>query len=331
MFYFNGKILEPGNLSMREALFVKQNAEKWKNYEQLQTNNPDELAERFIEITNDLAYAKTFYPKSKTTSYLNGIASLLHQAIYKNKKEDVNRFTRFWKLDLPLLFYKYRRLLLYSFIFFTLSMAIGILSAKYDDTFLRLILGDGYVNMTNENIAKGDPFGVYKKYNEFGMFLMIASNNVWVTLVTIVSGIFLSIGPVFAMMRNGIMLGAFEYYFFSKGLGAQSILVIWIHGTLEILSIIVAGGAGLVLGHGLLFPKTYTRMTAFRHSAKDAAKIALGIIPIILLAAFFESFITRHTEMPVWLSITILASSLGFMVWYVIIYPMQLAKRTQYN
>jgi len=314
---------------MREALFVKQNSEKWKSYEALRTENPDELAHRFIDITNDLAYAKTFYPKSQTTAYLNGIASVLHQAIYKNKKEEKGRFIKYWKYELPLIFYKYRKQLLYAFIFFIISASIGVVSAKYDDTFLRLILGDSYVNMTNENIAKGDPFGVYKKQGEIQMFFQIATNNVWVTLLTVISGALFSIGPVFIMLRNGIMLGAFEYFFFSKGLGTQSILVIWIHGTLEILSIIIAGGAGLVLGHGLLFPKTYTRLAAFRNSAKDATKIAIGIVPIILLAAFFESFITRHTEMPIYLSISILAGSLIFMVWYVIIYPMQLHKRNK--
>ncbi|TKC03364.1 stage II sporulation protein M [Pedobacter cryotolerans] len=314
---------------MREALFVKQNSDKWKSYETLQTDNPDELAKRFIDITNDLAYAKTFYPKSRTTAYLNGIASLLHQAIYKNKKEEGGRFLRFWKFELPLLFFKYRRQLLYSFIFFFIFCSIGALSAKYDDRFVRLILGDAYVNMTNENIAKGDPFGVYKQTGEFQMFFQIAANNIWVSLVMIISGALFSIGPVFFLLRNGIMVGAFEYYFFSKGLGAQSILVIWIHGTLEILTIVVAGGAGLVLGHGLLFPKTYNRLVAFKNSAKDATKIALGIVPILLLAAFFEGYITRHTGMPIWLSISILASSFIFMVWYVILYPMQLHKRTQ--
>jgi uncharacterized membrane protein SpoIIM required for sporulation len=316
---------------MREALFVKQNSSKWKGYEQLQTNHPDELANRFIDITNDLAYAKTFYPRSQTTAYLNGVASVLHQAIYKNKKEEKGRFFRYWKFELPLLFYQYQKQLLYSFIFFTLAVSIGILSAKYDDRFVRLILGDGYVNMTNENIAKGDPFGVYKKMGEFEMFLQIASNNVWVSLVMFVSGTLLSIGSVFFLFKNGIMIGAFEYYFFSKGLGTQSILVIWIHGTLEILSIIIAGGAGLVLGKGLLFPKTFTRLVAFRNSAKDATKIALGIVPIILLAAFFESYITRHTEMPIWLSISILFGSLIFMIWYVIIYPRHLFKQGKLN
>ncbi|HMI03164.1 MAG TPA: stage II sporulation protein M [Pedobacter sp.] len=314
---------------MREALFVKQNAEKWKAYEKLQTTNPDELADRFVDITNDLAYAKTFYPKSKTTAYLNGIASLLHQSIYKNKKEDSSRFITFWKFELPLLFYKYRRQLLYAFLFFLTFSLIGALSAKHDDTFVRLILGDSYVNMTNENIAKGDPFGVYKQQNEFEMFFMIAANNIYVSLITFVSGIFFSIGPVFMMLKNGVMLGSFEYYFFSKGLGLQSILVIWIHGTLEISAIVIAGAAGLVLGHGLLFPKTYSRVQAFKSSAKDGTKIAVGIVPILLVAAFFEGFITRHTEMPVILSTCILGASLLFIIWYVILYPLILIKRNQ--
>jgi uncharacterized membrane protein SpoIIM required for sporulation len=314
---------------MREALFVKQNSAKWKDYEQVRTNDPDEIANRFIDITNDLAYAKTFYPTSKTTAYLNGVASVLHQSIYKNKKEKTSRFINFWKFELPILFYTYRKQLLYSFLFFLTFSLIGALSAKYDDTFVRLIMGEGYVNMTNENIAKGDPFGVYKQSGEFEMFIQIAANNTYVTLVTFVSGIFFAIGPVFAMMRNGIMLGSFEYYFFSKGLGLESVLVIWIHGTLEISSIIVAGAAGLVLGHGLLFPKTYTRAKAFISSAKDGTKIAAGIIPIIIVAAFLEGFITRHTGMPIWLSVSILGLSLIFMVWYVIVYPYQLNKRNQ--
>lgn len=314
---------------MREALFVKQNSGKWKSYEQLQTTSPDELADRFIDITNDLAYAKTFYPKSRTTAYLNGLAAGLHQSIYKNKKEDTSRFISFWKFELPELFYTYRRQLLYAFLFFLISGAMGVLSAKYDDTFVRLILGDGYVNMTNENIAKGDPFGVYKQQGPVAMFFMIAINNIYVSLLTFLSGIFLSVGPVFMLLRNGIMLGSFEYYFFSRGLGAESILVIWIHGTLEISAIIIAGAAGLVLGHGLLFPKTYTRFQAFKNSAKDGTKIALGLVPIFIVAAFFEGFITRYTHMPLWLSISVLGGSLAFIIWYVIVYPAKLYKRNQ--
>src|ERR1700712_3942382 len=137
---------------MREPLFVKQNSKKWKSYETTSTEDPDELADRFLQITDDLAYAKTFYPKSKTTAYLNGLAATLHQSIYKNKTEKSNRFIIFWKYELPGLFKTYQKQLLYSFIFFSIFCLMGILSAKYDENFVRLILGDQYVDMTNTNI-----------------------------------------------------------------------------------------------------------------------------------------------------------------------------------
>ncbi len=306
---------------MREALFVKQNSQRWKEYQDQQLAGPDELAESFINITDDLAYAKTFYPESKTTKYLNGLASSFHQSIYKNKKEKSNRFITFWRFELPLIFYKHRGPLLYSFIFFMVFSLMGALSAKYDNTFVRLILGDDYMNMTNANISKGDPFGVYKQGSSFLMFLQIGFNNIKVELVTFVMGIFLSVGSIYQLFNNGIMLGSFEYYFFSKNLGWQSVLVIWIHGTLEISAIIIAGGAGLVLGNSLLFPKTYKRLVSLKYAAKDGLKIGIGLIPIFIVAAFFESFVTRHTEMPVWLSVIILVLSLFFIIWYVILYP----------
>ncbi|MFI5160042.1 MAG: stage II sporulation protein M [Sphingobacteriales bacterium] len=311
---------------MREPLFVKQNADKWRSFELERSTDPDEIAERFIKITDDLAYAKTFYPKSKTTEYLNGLAATLHQSIYKNKREKRSRFITFWKLELPLLFKTYEKQLLYSFIFFTVFCLMGVLSAKYDENFLKLILGSDYVDMTNENIARGDPFGVYKSHDEWSMFFYIATNNIFVSLMIFVSGIIFSVGSVYYLLQNGLMLGSFEYYFFSKGLGVQSILVIWIHGTIEISSIIIAGGAGLVLGNSLLFPKTFTRIESLKKGAMDSMKMAVGLAPLFIIAAFFESFVTRHTEMPVWLSITILASSLIFITWYVIIYPNKLYK-----
>lgn len=316
---------------MREALFIKQGTPKWKEFENIPSNDPDILAEQFIIITDDLAYAKTFYPKSNTTKYLNGLASRFHQSIYKNKKESRNRFGEYWKTELPLLFAKYHRQLLYSFIFFFVFCLMGALSAKYDNNFVRLIMGDSYVNMTNENIAKGDPFGVFKNQDSFMMFFQIVKNNITVTVVNFVAGAFFSVGTLFILMRNAIMLGSFQYFFFSKGLGIQSILVIWIHGTLEISSIIIAGGAGLILGNSLIFPKTYSRLASFKRGALDGMKITLGILPIVLVAGIFEGFVTRHTEMPVWLSTTILTMSFLFILIYVVIYPQILLRNLNHH
>ena len=55
------------------------------------------MARQFTELVNDLGYAKTFYPHSKVTTYLNGLASRIYLGIYKNKREDGSRLWRFWK------------------------------------------------------------------------------------------------------------------------------------------------------------------------------------------------------------------------------------------
>lgn len=314
---------------MREAQFLKQNTDKWKQYEAeiKQGQKADLLADRFIELTDDLSYSKTFYPKSNTSKYLNGLTSLFHQSIYRNKKEKSSRIWNFWQYELPFLFRQYHKQFGWALIFFLVFCAIGALSAKYDQDFTRLIMGDNYVNMTNEFIEKGDPFAVYKQSGQVNMFVSIAFNNIRVAFITYVFGIFLSVGTVALLFQNGLMLGSFEYFFFSKGLGFKSITVVFIHGTLEIWSIVIAGAAGLILGNSLLFPGTYNRLTSLLRGGKDGLKIVVGLIPLFVTAAFFEGFITRYSNMPLWASLCILSASLVFIIWYFVLYPIRLHKR----
>jgi len=312
---------------MREAQFLRQNKDRWTTYESVPATDPDELADRFIQLTDDLAYARTFYPGSRLVQYLNGLAGRFHLAIYQNRREKGSRLVSFWKYELPLVMAAHRRVLMYSFLFFMSFVAIGAISARYDPDFIRLILGDGYVNMTLENIEKGDPFGVYKQQDPLMMFLVIALNNIFVACKAFVMGIFLGIGTLWDLFHNGIMLGSFQYFFMSKGLGWASVLVIFIHGTLEISAIVIAGAAGLVLGNSLLFPGTLSRMESLKRGARDGVRIIIGLFPVFIAAAFLEGFITRHTEMPAWLSIAILVLSMAFIIGYFVVYPARLDRQ----
>lgn len=315
---------------MREVTFLKRNADKWKKFEALlsggKDKDPDILADLFIQLTDDLSYAKTFYPGSKTLSYLNSLTAKVHQSIYKNKKEDKKGILKFWTSELPLLFYKHRKMLLISLIIFIISILIGIVSTANDDHFVRIILGDSYVNMTEENIEKGDPMAVYKKMNEVDMFFGITFNNIVVSFYAFVMGIFFAFGTGYILFSNGVMLGSFEFFFYDHNVLAQSLLTVWIHGVLEISAIVIAGGAGLLLGKSILIPGTYTRRHSFMEAAKDGVKIIAGLIPIFITAGFFEGFVTRHTEMPLILNLIIIIFSLAFIIWYVIIYPGKLIR-----
>ncbi|MCS6821007.1 MAG: stage II sporulation protein M [Microscillaceae bacterium] len=312
---------------MKEAVFIKKNAEKWRNFEKELRNtphssiNPDTLAHLFIEVTNDLAYARTYYPRSKTTHYLNNLATQLHLSIYKNKKEKTNRFISFWLYELPIILYETRKLILLSFLFFLAAVLIGFVSTAHDDTFVRLILGDDYVNQTLENIRCNDPMAIYKSMRPTTMFLGITFNNIMVAFNAFTYGLLLSVGTVYILTFNGIMLGAFQFFFYQKGLLITSLLTIWIHGTLEIWAIIIAGAAGLTLGNSILFPETYSRLDSFKRGAVRGVKMVIGLVPIFIIAGFLESFVTRLTEMPTLLKLLIIFSSLAFNIFYFIVYP----------
>jgi uncharacterized membrane protein SpoIIM required for sporulation len=312
---------------VREGLFIKKNIDKWKQYQYDPATDPDEMAGQFTDLVNDLGYAKTFYPHSKVTTYLNGLASRIYLGIYRNKREEASRIVRFWKTELPTVVRRYHKEILYSAIIFVLFAVMAAFSAAHDETFVRGILGDRYVDMTEDNIAKGDPFGVYKSDDQLSMFLYIATNNIQVSFVIFILGFILSIGTIWKLFENGVMVGAFQYYFFAKGLGLKSVLVIWIHGTLEISSIIIAGAAGLVLGNSILFPGTHRRLDSLKRGGKDGLKLMIGLVPVFIVAAFLEGFVTRYSRMPVALSVSILAGSLFFVIWYFVVYPIQLEKK----
>lgn len=318
---------------MREAAFVKQNKDKWSTFESALANktnlDPNVLSDLYIEVTDHLSYAKTFYPKSNTEFYLNSLASQAHQKIYKTKRESKSRIISFWKTEFPLLFKNHHRELLIAFLVFLFFSFVGAFSAANEGDFVRSILGDAYVNMTLENIEKGDPMAVYKQMGEFNMFLGITINNIRVALMAFVYGILLGLGTLVVMLQNGIMLGSFQYFFYEKGLLWESVRTIWIHGTIEISVIIIAGCAGLVLANGMLFPGTYTRLESFKRGIKNGLKIMVSTIPFFVVAGFLEGFVTRHTEMPDWLAIIIILGSLALILFYYVIYPYQLHKRYQ--
>ncbi len=287
--------------------------------------SPDEVASQFVELTDDLSYARTFYPGSKTEMYLNQLTRVKFLNLYKNQKLTRGRFRNFWLREIPALVAEHKRKFLYSLLFFSIGIFIGIFSAAHDETYPRLIMGDDYMNRTIENIEKGDPMAIYKSYDASSSFLFITTNNIKVSFFAFVAGIMISAGSIVLLISNGIMLGAFQYFFYQKGLLLTSVLSIWVHGTLEITSIIIAGGAGIVLGNSILFPGSYPRGYAFRKGAADGIKIVISLVPFFIFAGFLEGFVTRHTFMPVWVSSSIIIISLAFVFLYFVWMPYRIS------
>ncbi|MGU3374033.1 stage II sporulation protein M [Chryseobacterium sp. M5A1_1a] len=318
---------------MREVYFIKQNKEKWLGIEQVIDGkikkNPDDLSSLYINLINDLSFAQTYYPKSNTTVYLNHLSSQIFQKIYKTKRVEENRLIYFFKTEVPLLVYQYRRYLLYAFLFFILFTSIGVLSAVYDKDFANIILGESYVNETIENIKNNNAVGVYQSGTTWGTTIGIIFNNIKVGAKLYIYGVAGGVGTLFALLSNSVMLGSFQYFFYDYGALKDSARGIWLHGVFEIFAMVVEAMCGLILGTSILFPKTLSRFNSFKKGFKDSFKIFLSTIPFTICAGIIEGYVTRHAlKMPLSLNLVIIFGSLAIVIFYYLVYPSIVNKKT---
>ena len=377
---------------MRETKFIDQNSKKWKEFEQTLENpnaDPDKLNEVFVQVTDDLSYSRTFYPNRSVRVYLNSIAQRIFSKIYKVQKSRKSRFISFWTDGLPRQIHESKNEMRLAFWVFAIAVFIGAFSSHQDPDFARSILSDSYIDMTLDNIEEGDPMAVYKDESAFGMALGITFNNLWVDIIAFALGILYSIGSIFILLVNGVMVGAFQYFFITQGesvdnsvlvaflggmvfiylaidlilnyktrnkiyLGVaaiamvayaglllsgsltdsnvvygvffESVCTIWIHGTLEMSAAVIAGAAGIIMGKGLVFPGTLSRLKSFQISARRGLKVLVGIFPLTLVAGVLESYLTRHTEIGIHWRLLFILSCLAFVVFYYIWYPRYKAK-----
>lgn len=313
---------------MREGLFIKKHKDRWERVEHGVATDPDQLAKDFTQLVDDLAYAKTFYPTSRVTHYINALASRIYLGIYQNRKERTNRLLQFFKYDVPLTVRKHHPVMLFSLSIFLLFASVGFFSSIHDDTFVRQVLGDSYVDMTLQNIEEGNPFNVYADSNPFFMFVRIMINNIMVSFSYFFKGILFGVPSIVSLAKESIRLGAFEHMFYSRGLGGQAVVTVLLHGLLELTAIIITCGAGIVMGKSFLFAGTQKRIDSLRQGAKDGIKIVVGLMPIFIVAAFIEGFITRYYKMPLFMSLSVLVVCGLFIIWYFILYPIKLIQQS---
>ena len=320
---------------MREVAFIEQNKDKWLEVEAIlnkgQTISPDQMADNYIQLLGDLSFAQTYYPRSNTTIYLNFLVTQIYQKIYKTNRIDKNRLKFFFTDYVPMLAYKYRKLIYFSFILFFFFVLIGVLSAQYMPRYIRAILGDYYVNQTLENIEKGNPMGVYGDGSNWGGFIGITLNNIRVAFLSFICGITAGVMTFFIALNNGVMLGSFQYFFYEKGLLFLSVRAIWLHGAMEIFSIVIAIASGFILTGGILFPKTYSRLLSFKVAFREGVSLLLGTVPFFIAAGFIEGFITRYyNQMPLWINMLIILGSLSVISFYFLVYPIVKHTKNKY-
>ena len=97
---------------------------------------------------------------------------------------------------------------------------------------------------------------------------------------------------LYLLFYNGLQLGVVA----TACAQARMALDLWSfvasHGALELPSIFIAGGAGLRLATGMLFPGIYTRSDSLSRAAVDAIRLVAGTVPLLVIAGTLEGFLS---------------------------------------
>ena len=146
----------------------------------------------------------------------------------------------------------------------------------------------------------------------------IMTNNILVSLAACATGMFFGLGPLYMMLFNGLLIGVVGPACERAGMSLQLWSFVAPHGALELPAIFIAGGAGFVLAHGILFPGTLPRRDSVALAGRTAIRLLLGVIPMLVVAGVIEGFVSP-TATPVGVKFVISGALFTLLLLYLLV------------
>jgi uncharacterized membrane protein SpoIIM required for sporulation len=222
---------------------------------------------------------------------LESLTARGHQLIYRQADFGLDRLARLFLVDFPAAVRAHRWHVLVALVAFAAPLVVaGVLT--YLDPGFALSMHDASVVDEYERMY-GDadgPIGRRGADSDWLMFGHYIANNIGIAFQCFAGGIFLGIGSLFFLAVNGALIGSVAGYVTRRGFGENFYSFVVTHGAFELSAIVLAGAAGLVLGHALLAPGRRTRLAALEHAAGGAIVIVYGLAAMLAIAAALEAF-----------------------------------------
>jgi len=134
--------------------------------------------------------------------------------------------------------------------------------------------------------------------DNLAMFGFYIYNNISIAFRTFAGGVLLGVGSAFVLLFNGLFIGAITGYLTAQGYAETFYTFVAGHGPFELTGIVLAGVAGLKMGWAVAAPGRLSRLEALRQAAAGGIRIILGVIALLVLAAFVEAFWSGNRAVP---------------------------------
>jgi uncharacterized membrane protein SpoIIM required for sporulation len=260
----------------------------------------------------DLAHAQTFYAGTDVHRFLNQLCGQAYAAIYQPPRERLASTLAFFRRDFPRTLRANGAFVAASTGLFLLGILLGAAVVWLEPRGAELLVPEHL----RDFIARREMWtdGILTVSPPNAVASGIATNNLTVTIVTFASGLLLGLGTVFALLNNGVHLGSVAALCVHEGMGPKLFDFIAAHGPVELSIIVIAGGAGLMVGQALIDPGELPRSQALEQRGREAVKLVLGCAPFLALIAVVEGFVSPGDFFASWVK-GLLGLTLGALFW----------------
>jgi uncharacterized membrane protein SpoIIM required for sporulation len=253
-----------------------------------------ELALLYRQTASDLATAREHRADAQLAAYLNQLLGRAHNLIYSAQPARPRSMLRFYTRTFPRVFRSTWRYSFAAIVGFLAGAAIGTAVCLADPGFERFILGGHMMDTIERREMWTHPILAMKPLASS----QIMTNNLGVSFAAFALGIAGGLGTAWLMLFNGLLFGVIGVACQRAGMSSELWSFVAPHGSLELPAIFIAGGAGLLLGHGLLVPGTLPSLEALRIHGATAVRLLLGVIPLLIVAGLIEGFVSPVPTAP---------------------------------
>jgi uncharacterized membrane protein SpoIIM required for sporulation len=249
-----------------------------------------ELGRIYRRAASDLAIARAESRDPRLVNYLNSLVIRAHGRIYRaDATEGTRRVRRFFARDFPETFRRTWKYTAVAFATFFLFFAVSFIGTSLDEDFSELC---GVSAIWREGIK--EKIHWWENLNEANQVGAsgIMTNNIQVTFYAFAYGALVGVGTLYILLTNGLNIGAVLALTYRYGFGSDLLAFMAGHGVIELTCIFIAGGAGLLIGKAILMPGDLSRLDALKIYGRDAIRLIIGCIPLLVIAGTIEGFIS---------------------------------------
>jgi uncharacterized membrane protein SpoIIM required for sporulation len=271
-----------------------------------------ELALLYRQTASDLSTIREDASSRNLTHYLNQLLGRAHNLIYMGRRSRAGGIITFYRDTFPQTFHETLPYTFTAFAIFFVLAAAGMMMATVNPRFQEYLLGSAMM----DTIAKRQMWTHSLITVKPLASSAIMTNNLTVSFTTFALGVTAGIGTVWMLALNGLLLGVVTAACWQAGMADQLYSFVAPHGVLELPAIFIAGGAGLLLAKGLLFPGNLPRRASIALEGGRAVRLVLGIVPMLIVAGTVEGFVSP-SNLPVALKYSLAAGLFVLLLLYV--------------